>query len=183
MARGSLDPLTLQVRLLTMRRVVAHPAADRTDARWVAPVKISRAAERDLGQVRSLLEAAELPTLPTDFPLSNLIVGLEGPLVIGAIGLEVSGLIGVLAFAAVAEGHARHGVGTSLVHALLSRANELGLRTIYLFTDRGREFFEKMGFVEIPRDAVPARLRSTRAFREASPTTAAFCLEIATRYM
>lgn len=146
-------------------------------------MKISRAAERDLRQVQTLLRAAELPEAPRDFPRANLIVGLEGPLILGAVGLEVCGLLGVLAFAVVAEEKRRKGIGTSLVQALVARANELGLRELYVFASGCPEFFRALGFVELPRDAVPAQILSSRAGRECAASDPILCLEIAARYM
>lgn len=146
-------------------------------------MKISRAAERDLPQIQSLLRAAGLPEVGRDFPRANLIVGLDGALVVGAVGLEVCGLVGVLTFAVVSEERRRKGVGTSLVQALVARANELGLRELYVFASSGREFFGALGFVELPRDAVPAKVLSSRAARESPVADSILCLEIAARYL
>jgi len=146
-------------------------------------VKISRATERDLPQIQTLLRAAGFPEVTRDFARANLIVGLDGALVLGAVGLEVCGLLGVLAFSVVVEERRRKGIGTSLVQALVARANELGLRELYVFASACPEFFRALGFVELPRDAVPAQILSSRAGREAAASEPVLCLEIAARYM
>ena len=146
-------------------------------------MKISRAAERDLPQVQALLRTAGLPEVGRDFPRANLIVGLDGALVVGVVGLEVCGRLGVLAFAVVREDRRGKGVGTSLAQALVARANELGLRELYVVASAGREFFGALGFVELPRDAVPAQILASRTARESPAAETILCLEIAARYL
>ncbi len=49
---------------------------------------------------------------------------------------------------AVAPDHARHGIGSALLTALLGRARELGVQRVFCLTFMVR-FFEAHGFVEI----------------------------------
>ena len=145
---------------------------------------IRRATSDDLGQIASLLDAAELPPLPGNLPLANVLVALRGAAVIGVIALEVRGLRGLVRTVAVEPGHSRQGVGASLLQSLLARSLELSLRELYLLTERAEGFFGSAGFVAVPRDAVPAEIRSTRDYREECPDSATVMrLRLATRHV
>ena len=130
---------------------------------------IHRSTTDDLGQVRSLLAAADLPTLPRSLPLSNVLVALQGDVVIGAVALEVRGLRGLLRSVVVEPQHARRGVGTSLLQSLVARAQELSLRELYLITVGAEKFFSKAGFVAVRRHDVPEEISSTELYREHCP--------------
>lgn len=55
---------------------------------------------------------------------------------------------------AVAPGHVGHGIGATLLDALLDRADRLGVRRVFCLTFE-RDFFSRRGFVEIEGTAVP----------------------------
>lgn len=135
-------------------------------------MEIRRATSDDLEQIALLLDAAELPALPGNMPLANVLVALREAAVIGVIAMEVRGLRGLVRSVAVEPGHSRQGVGASLFQSLLARAQELSLRELYLLTEGAEGFFENVGFVAVPRDAVPAEIRSTREYREQCPESA-----------
>jgi amino-acid N-acetyltransferase len=133
---------------------------------------IRRAAPDDLEQVISLLDAAGLPALPGDLPLSNVLVALRGSTVIGVVALEVNGLRGLVRSVVVEPRHTRRGVGTSLLQSLFARSQELSLRELYLITQGAEKFFSSAGFVAVPRDDVPGEIRSTCEYREQCPEDA-----------
>lgn len=145
---------------------------------------IRRATSDDLGQITTLLDATGLPPLPANLPLANVLVALRTNTVIGVIALEVKGLRGLVRSVAVEAGHSREGVGTSLLQSLLARAQELSLRELYLLTESAEEFFGNAGFVAVPRDVVPAEIRSTREFREQCAESATVMrLRLVTRHV
>ncbi len=145
---------------------------------------IRRATSDDLEQIAPLLDAAGLPPLPGNLPLTNVLVALRGSTVIGVIALEVRGLRGLVRSVAVEPGHSRQGVGTSLLQSLLARAQELSLRELYLLTEDAEKFFRKAGFVAVPRDSAPAEIRSTREYREQCPESATVMrLRLVTRHV
>jgi N-acetylglutamate synthase-like GNAT family acetyltransferase len=145
---------------------------------------IRRATSDDLGQIASLLDAAGLPQLSGNLPLANVLVALRGAAVIGVIALEVRGLRGLVRSVAVEPSHSRQGLGTSLLQSLLARAQELSLRELYLLTEGAERFFEKAGFVAVPRDTVPAEIRSSREYREQCPDSATVMrLRLVTRHV
>jgi N-acetylglutamate synthase-like GNAT family acetyltransferase len=50
---------------------------------------------------------------------------------------------------------------------LIANAKERGLRGIYLLTDKAQGFFQRKGFIEIPRDTVPQELHASSEFSHA----------------
>jgi amino-acid N-acetyltransferase len=145
---------------------------------------IRRATSDDLGQITPLLDAAGLPPLPANLPLANVLVALQGATVIGVIAMEVRGLRGLVRSVAVEPGHSRKGVGTSLLQSLLARVQELSLRELYLLTEGAEKFFGNAGFVAVPRDSVPAEIRSTSEYSEQCPESATVMrLRLTTRHV
>ncbi|MCZ6783147.1 MAG: arsenic resistance N-acetyltransferase ArsN2 [Proteobacteria bacterium] len=136
------------------------------------PLEIRRAVPAELPQVDALLEAEGLPPVPSRLPLANLLVGHDGGEVVGAIGLEVCALHGLVRSLVVAPSHARSGLGSSLLESLVARAHELSLRDLYLLTENADDFFAKLGFETVERAGVPSGIRSTREFREQCPESA-----------
>jgi N-acetylglutamate synthase-like GNAT family acetyltransferase len=145
-----------------------------------------RATQRDVERIGSLLAESGLPALPRSVPLSNVVVALDGDAAVGGIALEVRGRSGLLRSAVVAPGRRREGIGSSLVRSIVARANELGLRDLYLLTELaldGARVFESAGFLPIARSELPPEIRSTREYREQCPETArAMRCPLATRW-
>jgi amino-acid N-acetyltransferase len=147
-------------------------------------VDIHRASAEDRPAIAKLLESEGAPPLPGPLPLSNVLVAATDGEPVGVIALEVLGRRGLVLAAAVAESHRGTGVGESLLHSIVSRAHELGLKDLYLLTDRPDSFFSKLGFRVVAEDAVPDDLRRSREFRERrsrSEGTVAMRLPLATR--
>ncbi len=118
-----------------------------------------RATTPDLEPIRALLEAESLPPLPSDLPLSNVLVAMEDEAPIGAIALEVVVRRGLVQSAVIAPGQRGRGVGASLVRSLISRAHELGLRELYVLTKNASAFFSRLGFLPVKREEVPLEIR------------------------
>jgi amino-acid N-acetyltransferase len=142
-----------------------------------------RATQQDLERIRALLEESGLPALPSNIPLSNVIVALEGAETVGGIALEVRARSGLLRSAIVSPDHRRKRVGASLVQSIIARAHELGLRDLYLLTEDASEFFAAVGFAPIDRSEVPGEIRATSEYKEQCPESAAVMrLPLATRW-
>ena len=142
----------------------------------------SKATRKDLDAICGLLEANTLPALPSEIPLSNVLVVVSEGSVVGAIALEVVSRRGLLRSAVVAPSHQGKGVGTSLVASLVARAHELGLRDLYLVTEDASEFFSRFGFSAVERTTVPREIQTTREYREqCSDSAAVMCLPLSTR--
>jgi amino-acid N-acetyltransferase len=141
-----------------------------------------RVSRNEMAAVGALLEAADLPPLPSGIPLSNVLVGLEDGSVIGVVALEVEARHGLTLWVAVSAEHRGKGLGTSLMRSLLTRTQELGLRELFAVTRNAAQFFAKLGFSPISHDAVPSGIRFLRPFRDqCDDSTQIMRLELQTR--
>jgi amino-acid N-acetyltransferase len=133
--------------------------------------------------VAELLNKAALLALPEWMRLANLLVAIEDDgSIVGAIGLEVHARRGLVRSVVVAEEQRASGVGSELMHGLIARANELGLRELFLLTETAAAFFVGFGFQEVERSKVPEEIRRTSSFANECPDGAAvLCLELETR--
>ncbi len=117
-----------------------------------------------MGEVGALLEASDLPPLPTGISLSSVLLGLEKDSVMGVVALEVVARRGLTMWVAVAGEHQGRGLGKTLLHSLIARAHELSLREVYIVTKTASKFFAQLGFSPVSRAAVPSEIRSLRAY-------------------
>lgn len=92
----------------------------------------------------------------------NFWVALDGDTVVGSIALlDIGADQAALRKMFVAPGHrgAERGVAAALLRTLLAWAGAQGLRDIFLGTTArylaAHRFYEKHGFLELPRDALP----------------------------
>jgi amino-acid N-acetyltransferase len=137
----------------------------------VADVRSATAV--DYPAVIALLEAAGLPTAGVPRTLGDFLVASRGDGLAGAIGLERYGSGALLRSAVVRPGDQGSGIGAALVHALLDRARDGGLREIYLLTTTAERWFPRFGFTPIEREQVPDAVRASVEFRQACPASAA----------
>jgi len=94
--------------------------------------------------------------------------------VIGVAGLELHGEDGLLRSVAVDEDYRGQGLAGALIEAVLERAQRVGLRSVYLLTTTGRDYFARRGFKDCARDGAPAAIRESWEFKNGCPSTAAF---------
>ncbi len=146
-------------------------------------IDIRRAEDSDRTHVQALLAADDLPAVPEWMRLANLLVAVEEDgSVVGAIGLEVHQRRGLIRSAVVSPEVRNQGVGSELAYGAIARANELGLREIFLLTETAARFFTRFGFREVSRSSVPDEVRRTSAFAKECPETATvLCLELEVR--
>jgi len=138
---------------------------------------IDAAAPGELPAVRGLLDEAGLPSRDlTAAKLAHFLVARRGPEIVGVIGVEPLGDVGLLRSAAVAPEHRGRGLGVELTHALERRSREAGIRRLYLLTTTAETFFARLGYHAIGRDQAPAPVRGTTEFRELCATTSV-CME------
>lgn len=136
------------------------------------------AAERDeLPRILELLEEADLPVAGVDHAESFLVArerdeqDQQGRLV-GCIGLEAYGDVGLLRSLVVRPDTRGGGLGKLLVERLLETARARGVSAMYLLTTTADEYFPRFGFEPIPREQADSRLRASEEFRGACPDSA-----------
>ncbi len=137
------------------------------------------AAPADLPAVERLLAAADLPTAG----VADLFTTRAGDFVVAddptapgelaaVAGLEVCCDDALLRSVAVRPEWRAHGLGQALVKRVVCRAEERGIRALYLLTMTAEHYFPRFGFARVERGAVPAEIADTLEFRSACPASA-----------
>lgn len=127
----------------------------------------------DLPAIRALLGRCGLPTEDLQRErLDNFVACWAGDQLVGVVGIDTVGGIGLLRSLAVAPEFR----GRQIAHALWMRAHDdalrRGVRQLYLLTTTAERLFARWGFCRIARDLVPAPLRATQEFTSLCPTSA-----------
>lgn len=135
-------------------------------------MQIRLALSADLPAVVALLHTASLPADDLSEHARNLFVAVDGGVVVGAVGVEDHGTLGLLRSLVVAESHRRQGLAEALCDAALARAATLRLFDLYLLTFSAERWFSAHGWVSMPREAAPSPVRGTRQFSELCPASA-----------
>jgi amino-acid N-acetyltransferase len=133
---------------------------------------IRQAEPRELPDVLGLLKECGLPPDGVEENLDSFLVARESQTLLGTVGLECYGDAGLLRSLAVVPGRRGRRLGARLVEAVLGRAKENGIRTIYLLTDTATNFFPRFGFERIPREELDPRLGASQELQGACPETA-----------
>jgi N-acetylglutamate synthase-like GNAT family acetyltransferase len=123
-------------------------------------VHISQATREDLPELLALLAAVELPGEGVEEHLAGFLVARDGGgRLVGSIGLERHGSVGLLRSAAVAPDAQGSGLGLRLTSALLEWARAVGVEEVVLLTTAAEKFFgRKFGFEVSGRDAYEGAL-------------------------
>jgi amino-acid N-acetyltransferase len=104
--------------------------------------------------------------------LDSFLVAEDGGKLVGLIGLQLYGTIGLLRSLVVARDARKLGLGGKLIGALESAAQAAGVTELWLLTIDAENFFERHGFEIMTRDAAPASIQQTEEFSDLCPGTA-----------
>jgi N-acetylglutamate synthase-like GNAT family acetyltransferase len=123
-------------------------------------VHISRAGRADLAELLALLAAVDLPHEGVEEYLDGFMVARDAERrLVGAIGLERHGSVGLLRSAAVSPDAQGSGLGLRLTSELLKAAPFDGIEEVVLLTTTAGDFFgRKFGFEVSGRDAYEGAL-------------------------
>jgi len=133
---------------------------------------IGPANQSDVSAILSLLTASGLPTDGFAEHIANTLVARDGGRIVGSAALEIYGTDALLRSVAVDEALRGQGLGISITQATLDLAVTEGVRTVYLLTETGGDFFPRFGFTPTTRVAVPERVRQSVEFTTTCPDTA-----------
>jgi amino-acid N-acetyltransferase len=134
---------------------------------------LRQARAADWEPVRALLQDSDLPVDDLGAEqLDGFLVAEDGPELVGLIGLDVLGTLGLLRSLVVARNARRLGLGGKLVGALESAAETAGITELWLLTIDAERFFQRLGFEIVERDLAPESIRQTEEFSELCPATA-----------
>ncbi|RZI42539.1 GNAT family N-acetyltransferase [Herbaspirillum sp. HC18] len=127
----------------------------------------------DLPAIQALLDSNALPSSDlTEDHLKHFIVLAQASRIAGSVGLEIHGENALLRSLAVDTMMRGEGLGARLLELIEERAQDLGVRQLYLLTTSAATFFEHNGYDRIERAAVPETIRNTRQFTGICPSSA-----------
>ncbi len=135
-------------------------------------IEIRQATRTDETDVRALLRGCDLPDEDIRHHLAHFVVADRECRIVGTVGLEVLGSSALLRSLAVVVPSRGAGLATRLVEVIVERAQQLGVRELWLLTTTAESFFANLGFRTVPRDEAPADIQSTREFRALCPVSA-----------
>jgi amino-acid N-acetyltransferase len=144
---------------------------------------IDGASSKDLKSVVNLLELVDLPIEGVVDNINNFRIGkispdqITMPPIVGCVGFEIYGELGVLRSLAVHPDYQKRGIGQALISDGLKFAKRNGMKTLYLLTDTARDYLVSLGFQETSRDAVPQKILDTIEFSSLCPSTST-CLSM-----
>lgn len=123
-------------------------------------ITIEPASAAHLPEILAVLSAADLPHEGVKEHLDGFLVALSGGgRMIGCVGLEHYGDLGLLRSAAVLPEYKGQGIGFKLIRQLLKIAARNGVTEIVLLTTSAKDYFQtKFGFQEKKRSRYQKRL-------------------------
>ena len=132
-------------------------------------ISYSFAEPGDKIQICRLLSRCELPTLYVHKHLKSFIVAKAGKRIVGVIGVEVYGRVGLLRSLCVGQAYRGQGIAKALHAKIFAYAQMLKIDRLYMFTWDAEKFASNLGFHKIDKKRVPKSIRSTWQFRRFSP--------------
>jgi amino-acid N-acetyltransferase len=129
-------------------------------------ITYSFAAPADKDQIRRLLSTCGLPTLYIHRHLKFFIVAKADEKIVGVIGLEAYGRVGLLRSLCVDQAYRGRGVAKMLNAMIMAYAHMRGIVSFYMFTFDAEKFASKLGFHKIGKNRIPKSIRSTWQFRK-----------------
>ena len=129
--------------------------------------------------VEALLIEAGLPT--SDLATSrclNLLGIRDGVRLAGIVGVEIFGSVGMLRSLVVDPNRRKSGFGGLLVSDAETLSARQGVSALYLLTTTAARFFERRGYVVVPRGEAPPAIAATAQFSSLCPTSSTFMCKI-----
>lgn len=126
----------------------------------------------DEAVVKSLLAECGLPFEDISEHLIHFIVAKSKSVLVGVVGLEALGSVGLLRSVAVREPYRGKGLGRTLCDKMEGYGASQGIKTLYLLTRRAEGFFKKQGYRKVERSEAPESIRNTKEFSTFCPETA-----------
>jgi amino-acid N-acetyltransferase len=127
----------------------------------------------DVPAVRSLLEAAGLPTADlTEARGLQMWVAEASDSLLGVIALEPFGSQALLRSLAIAPEYRKRGLGQKLVARVEHEAKAQGIERLVLLTETAETFFLRLGYEATDRSDVRDKVKQSAEFRSLCPVSA-----------
>lgn len=137
-------------------------------------IHYSIASEIDLEAISHLLKSSQLPYSDIKESPVQFIVAKDNDKVIGCIGVETYGAVGLLRSFAVENSCRSKGIGKALYNKLLIHAAENNISTLHLLTNTAKEYFSKVGFMVANRGKAPDAINESKEFASLCPSSAVY---------
>lgn len=135
-------------------------------------IQFKRAIAADYPALTTLLSTHKLPIADINKELPHFILAKNENQVVGSIGLDKYGTIGLLRSLSTDSLFQQQGIASKLVEELISLCKSEGIEVLYLLTETAKNFFEKRGFSAADRSTAPEPIKNTREFTELCASTA-----------
>ncbi len=129
-------------------------------------ITYSFATPDDKDQIRQLLSECGLPSLYIHRHLKSFIVAKAAKKIVGVIGLEAHGRVGLLRSLCVDRAYRDRGIAKRLNERIMAYARMQGFDRLYMFTFGAEKFASRLGFRKIGKTRIPESIRSTWQFRK-----------------
>ena len=139
----------------------------------VSEIEIVAASEMNCVSVALFLKNQRLPIDDIDPGLQGFFVARDENKIVGTVGIEDYGPVGLLRSLAVNESYRGAKLGKRLFDVALNHAESHGIQTLYLLTTTADSYFGKLGFRRIKREEAPEAIRRTDQFNRLCPASAA----------
>ncbi len=133
---------------------------------------IERARPGDLPSVLALLARVGLPPDGLAACFTHALVARDGEQVVGSAALEVYGDNALLRSVAVAPKYQGQGLGRQLATAALELAADSHVVRVYLLTDTAGDYFPRLGFRPVAREAIAPAVQASVEFTSVCPQSA-----------
>ncbi|WP_291857057.1 arsenic resistance N-acetyltransferase ArsN2 [Marinilabilia sp.] len=127
---------------------------------------------KDQNGVIALLKENDLPFEDLNFKKHKFRLKMESDEVIAVCAIEEYGKYGLLRSFSVRKDLQGKGIGKSLYEEVLCSCRNEGINALFLMTTTASGFFEKLGWSEIWRQAVPGDVRQSEEFKSLCPQSA-----------
>ena len=128
--------------------------------------------------VRRLLEEADLPTSDITPQMLETFFACESEgKVVGIVGLELKGSVGLLRSLVVSSHNRSKGLGATLLGHAEDVARDSGVGRLYLLTTTAEDYFKKWGYEAAQRETAPPQIRESSEFSEICPASSAFMVK------
>lgn len=134
---------------------------------------ITRAASDDFQDIISLLTQCNLVTedISNNSIINFLIARNLNKQLVGIIALDQYSNVGLLRSLAVVKDYRNRGIAKILVKKIEEIAAEENLDSLYLLTESAANFFYKLGYRIISRDAAPSPITNSMQFLYLCPSS------------
>lgn len=118
------------------------------------------------------LKTAGLPYEDLSKEKHVLIGYYENEKLIGTGGIEIYDDYGLIRSVSITAANRGKKLGTQIAYHLIDKAKEKNLTGLYLLTETAKDFFTKIGFETIDRNAVAKPVQASSEFSHVCPVTA-----------